>query len=278
MPRATPDGGLTSVMRAGKVRVAGSATGDSFAQPALDRRAPGPQSHADVGRVPQQRELLFRNADHHFLLCRLREADHRLTGADDLADLRVDRGHDGVVRGAQHRVPGLVAGHPRVGCGLRIAGLGGIEAGFATVELGLADEAFRLQVLEPLVVGALLVAIDLCRCARRFRRLGGQAIVLRVDGGERLSLLHRLADLDQALRHAATHLETGAGFDARPDFAGELGHCAGRPRADGHRADRAHVLGGDVLLRAGRQGDDGRAQPGTGVQGGRAAWLDFVNN
>jgi hypothetical protein len=215
-------GGSISAIRAGNVRVAVFELRD-LAQPALIGGPPA-QRHRDFRRGLQRYQELLGDANLHFLLARPCKPDDRLPRADHLPDFGIDGSDDRIMRRTQDRIAGLIAAAARVRLGLQITGLGRIEQRLATVKLGLADEAFRLQVLEAPVVGALLVAVDLCRIHAGVGRLCCEAIVLRIDGGERLTAAHGLPDFDQPLSDAASDLESGASFNAGPDFPGKFSH------------------------------------------------------
>ena len=181
MPSATFGGGFSSATRAGNVRVTGSATGET------SRRRPS------IGSPPAQSLTVMASARCSSASCcsgipistsfspvRARRITDwpALTTWPTSASTEVD---DGVVRGPQYRVTGLIAARLGTRLGLLVMRFGGIERSLAPVEFGLADEPLRLQVLEAPVVGALLIAVNSgCRqgSGGGIRR---EAVVLGID-------------------------------------------------------------------------------------------------
>jgi hypothetical protein len=253
MPSATDAGCVDERNAAGKVRVAASATGET------SRNLPR------IGSPPPHRRTVISLAFFRIASCcsgmptstsfSSARASRRTDwpGRHHLADFGVDRGDHRIVRRAQHGIGGLVAGRARIRHRLLITGLGRVQARLAPVEFGPADEPFRFEILEAPVIGALLVAVDLCRCAGRLRRLGRKAVVLRVDRRQRLTLPDGLPHFHKPLGHPAADLETGARLDAGPYLARELGRRGGRARAQRDRANRSDVLGVGRRFRTRRQ-------------------------
>ena len=89
------------------------------------------------------------------------QGQHRCARRDDLAGLDVDGGDDTRRACREGGIARLVGLHARLSPRLPQAGLGSALSRHMAIELGLADEALRTQVLEALEVGSGLGGLRL---------------------------------------------------------------------------------------------------------------------
>ena len=80
-----------------------------------------------------------------------------------------------------------------------------LQRGIAPVQLGAADEVLRQQILVACQVSRSQVAVGLRGGGLRTGGVCGQFVVLRVQPGQHLPGLDRLAQLSLALNHFAAH-------------------------------------------------------------------------
>ena len=152
-------------------------------------------------------------------------------------------------------------------------GMGGIERGLASFELGAADEILRAQDLVALEFGRREVPVRLGRGQLGPYRVNRQLEVLGVELRQHVAALDPLPDLRLPAYQLAGNPETQAQFGARPDLAGVLGFGRHRSGLDRHQLDGTHRLRLRLGFGAGRQ-DDGQQR---GQQEGGPGQGDFAH-
>ena len=199
----------------------------------------GPQLHAHLRRFAQRIHLILGNADHDFLLCRLRHAHHRLACGHHLSDFGVDPGHYAIGVGFKRGITGLIHLVAIAGPGLLVAGLRGVIVGLMALLLRRADKALGEQFGVALEISRGQIAIGLGRRQLRLGRLLGKSQICRVQPRKHLAFLDGGANVHEPGDDLARYAEAQARFDARAYVAGEFrgagallaGHCHGPHRA-----------------------------------------------
>ncbi len=155
--------------------------------------------------------------------------------------------HDDAVERRAHAGEALGQGGLRLtGAGGGGTGLCGFELGLCGFEGGFGDEALGVQIAHPRFVGLCIgqFRLGLGHAGLRLGHVGLCGAV--VDHGQGLALAHRVAGLDQQLRHATTglrrhhavlnRLQTAVERQARDRSALPRRHDGHlRPRGGGHR-------------------------------------------
>ena len=186
---------------------------------------------------------------------------HRLSGGHHLADIGGQGGDHAVGIRRQHRIAGLSPGHVPLRRRRGRLGHGAIRRRTDLI-IGESRHSPALgQGPQPPLVRGCAVRLSLCRPGLGLGRRQGQGIVLGVEAGQGLPLMHMRAEVHQTLRHLAGHAEAQVRLDPGPDHAAELVVTARCGRH--HRSpDQGRLRAGIALLRraATGQGQDGQTE------------------
>ena len=166
-----------------------------------------PEFHLDHLTNLETTKALLRQADRHLTLTIGSQSEHSLTGRHHLPHFDRTTGDHAVLRGPQHGIVGLIAGHVVLGLDLFQTRFASTVLVLDVVELRAADQIAPKQRLVALTLGAHGLQVGLgCRHLRAdgFQL---QAHVLRVQLGQWLILLHPVADIHRALAHLAGDTE-----------------------------------------------------------------------
>jgi len=194
--------------------------GRELAQPpGIGAAGRGPQPQLVAHAVGELVQAVLGHADRDFQLFRARQPRDGLPGSEHLSCLGFECGDHASVgcrqRGIAYLVGGLHRGGPRGGDLLaRLARPGGVP-----VELRLADEVARAQLVEAFQVGLGEGGGRLGLRKQSARLRFGEPCVARVDARDHLAGGDTAADLDCALQHVAGKAERQPGLVARAYFA-----------------------------------------------------------
>ena len=146
---------------------------------------------------------LLRHGEHRITWAVMCQSDHRLACRDNLPHFGLHPGHHTAGRGLQSGIRRLIGLRLSLRAGLRQAGIGRLERGFAALQFDAADEVLSPQSLKAAQLGLAQVTLGLRSSQLRLGGLRGQLVILRVDLGQHLARLHALTGFGLALRQLA---------------------------------------------------------------------------
>ena len=222
----------------------------------IDQLIAAPQAHLQrrrpAGQCAEVADAVFGHAEHHVSRAVVGQAQHGRAGGHHHARFGIDGGDHAGGIGHQRRIGGLIALHAGLSVGLLELCLGGAQRDLAALQLGRADEALVTQVLVALEVGSRPIEVALCAGQCRARSVLCQLQVLRIELGQHLARLDRVAQLGLAAGDLAADAKAQSRFGAGPHLGGVLVATTGGVAAHGHRTHGAHGFRSGFLPGAGR--------------------------